>query len=480
MVRRDARKCRRVSVPQGFGAHRMQHEEDGIMSKPVMHGDRWIQRPQPWRGSFMAAWVVSLFLFQGSVVAQESSGQLSAGDCKKQVQQAKGEIERALKRGDQIEIAHWVESLGSLNCPEAVGVILRIGESIVQDPVRSAVQKSLARITSVDAIGYMGTELEKARSIGRALLIIEAFQDIDHTETIGPLLGVLERVSDSRARNAALRALARKPDRRIVDKLIEFFGKVQAEQDTTWAETRIALLALTGQAYVVHEDWVNWWQVAREQWQPPKVDADSDSRPRTGIYRPGRSDLKLPQIFGQEIASKRVVFVVDTSGSMEKVDPSAMEEGGQGGGPTRMERAKRELSRVIDELRPDVEFNIVEYNSRPTLWSADKLVAASPANKRKAVKWIASWSPSGFTATLEAMMMALAVPEVDTIILLSDGSPTVVGEGQIAPIPPILEAIREANRFKGITIHTLGFEGSLVSFMRDMAQQNGGVFAKIK
>ncbi|MGE3163604.1 MAG: VWA domain-containing protein [Planctomycetota bacterium] len=404
----------------------------------------------------------------------------SHGDCRKAVSEAKSEIERALKRGELAEIAHWVESLGSLNCADALAVILRIGEGIVKDPVRSAVQSSLARTTGASAIEYLGAELAKAKSVARALLIAEALEEIDSPNTIPPLLEALDRVTDPRVRNAVLRALARKPDKAVVTKLIAFLHKIEAQQDTTWAEARIALLAVTGQAFVAHEDWVNWWEVARENWQPPPAGREGDDRPRTGIYRPGRADLQLPQIFGQEVASKRVVFVVDTSRSMEKVDPTSMEEGGTGGGPTRMERAKRELSRVVGELRADVEFNIVEYNSRATLWIQDKLVTASAANKRKAIQWIASWEPSGFTATLEAMSMALEVPGVDTIILLSDGSPTIVGEGTIAPIPPILDAIRETNRFKGITIHTLGFEGSLVSFMKDMAQQNGGVFAKIK
>ena len=100
--------------------------------------------------------------------------------------------------------------------------------------------------------------------------------------------------------------------------------------------------------------------------------------------------------------------------------------------------------------------------------------------KQRALVFIDVWQPQGLTNTLDAMLTAMSYDDVNTIILLSDGSPTVAGLGDIAETEPILAAIREENHFKKITIHTLGFKGSKVSFMKALAKENNGTYAPIK
>lgn len=403
----------------------------------------------------------------------------TSAETRELIKKGKRGLRRALARGDHEKIAQWVESLGTLGEPDAIEAILKVGERYTDDPVRTAVENALSWTKTEHGVEFLNKELLKVRVSSRAILIIEALQRIDHPLAADPLMEVLLKSKDTTLRVSCLHALRNKPSKAVVESLIQLFKEVQQTQDTVWAETRIVLLAMTGEAFTVYEDWANWWLTHGDLWQPPPP-----GRPvvkhRTGIYRPGNVDLELPQLFGQEVSSKRVVFVIDTSGSMAKVDKSGLEEGSQGGGPTRMQRAKRELSKVIRELRPDVKFNVIAFSREARPWQEKKLVLASPKNKRKALEFIDSWEPSSSTSTLEAMLMALDTPEVDTIILVSDGSPTIPGEGTIAEIPPILDEIRKTNRFRKIAVHTLGFPGAKVSFMRAIAKQNGGVYAHVK
>ena len=66
--------------------------------------------------------------------------------------------------------------------------------------------------------------------------------------------------------------------------------------------------------------------------------------------------------------------------------------------------------------------------------------------------------------------------EVDTIYFLSDGIPSV---GALVDTDDILKAIREWNRFRRVTIHTLAIGEFQKDFMGKLASQNGGKFADL-
>src|SRR6185436_13023625 len=64
-----------------------------------------------------------------------------------------------------------------------------------------------------------------------------------------------------------------------------------------------------------------------------------------------------------EIDSKRVCFVIDISGSMKEPTQDASAPGTE-----RIEVAKRELMKIIDELPPASLFNIITFNSDVQSW----------------------------------------------------------------------------------------------------------------
>lgn len=398
----------------------------------------------------------------------------------KQFREYKSGLEKALRNGNTDLIAYWVEQLGSLQDPKAMELILRVGERHVDDTIREMVLNVvLWAQNSPSCMTFFVRQLQHPKKVERAIILVDALDRMAGEQATEGLIAALD-IRDDRVRTGAVRALRHKPTREAVDAVLRLYEKVLDENDLLTAETRITLLTLTDQQYTVYEDWANWWVVARDTWKPKPQRKSDEGRARTAVYRPER-EYELPQIFGQEVVSKRVVFVIDTSQSMQKADPIEGEEGSGGGSRVRIDRARNELIKAVLKLRKDARFGLVAYDTYGTPWPDEqKLVPATRSKKNQAVEFVRSWKADGHTNTLEAMLQAMAYPEVDTIILLSDGSPTVPGKGTITEIEPILEKIREENRFKKITIHTLGFEGAKVSFMKALAKQNDGTYAAIK
>lgn len=109
---------------------------------------------------------------------------------------------------------------------------------------------------------------------------------------------------------------------------------------------------------------------------------------------------------------QNVVFVFDTSESMNAK------------GEDRWREYRDMLSTWIERLLFE-RFNVVDFDNRVQVWSADGLAEAAPDRRAAAVAWVADTArPDGQTNTLLALQTAFAMPGVDTVILVSDGEPT--------------------------------------------------------
>lgn len=390
-------------------------------------------------------------------------------------------LQAAVEGGNLDAIADAALTLAATADPRAVRPLVLVGALHPGDPVRSAVLQSLSAHPEPAWIDALGVQLRAARNDAEAIVAIEALGFLDHPAAAAPLVDAFQSVRPN-ILVTALRAARDHKDRSIIEACIELLERSERESGLIWAETRITLQAITGERYVLADDWRKWLTTRPEDWTPAAGGSTAEQA-KTSVYRPERRSegLGLPRIFGQEVPSTRVVFVLDTSKSMEEVDPTAQEEGASAGaGPTRLERAKRELIQAVEALRPEVHFNLLTYNTGVTVVFEEKLVAAKASAKRKAIDHVAALKPAGHTNSAEAILTAMDIPEVDTIIFISDGSPTIPGKGTMAEIPPILESIFVANRTKKITIHTLGFSGALVSFMKAIAHGTGGTYAPVK
>ena len=215
--------------------------------------------------------------------------------------------------------------------------------------------------------------------------------------------------------------------------------------------------------------------------------------------------VEPPNFFGQELVSQKIVFVLDTSISMEEKDPRperGVEEKGDGKGEgtsvggssrkrddgkfgelpdsrMRLRRVQKELKRMVRELPKDFQFCLISFDEEVEQMS-DFLIKAKPDQKRRAFKFIDRFDPQGFTSTDRALEAAFKIKGVRTIVLLSDGMPYRATD----PIDgaALLDHIDTVNRFEHVPIHTIGFKataGSASSFLQELSRRSGGKYTEI-
>ncbi|MBX3264665.1 MAG: VWA domain-containing protein [Labilithrix sp.] len=126
----------------------------------------------------------------------------------------------------------------------------------------------------------------------------------------------------------------------------------------------------------------------------------------------GKGDGGGRGFFGRGVAGQRVVYVVDSSRSMNHPHP--------GEGKTRLGRVKLELINAIKALQPEQKFFIVFFNDAPIPMPSDRLVEANDATKLQFLRWMVDVPASGQTDPAMALLLALKL-NPDTIYFLTDG-----------------------------------------------------------
>jgi hypothetical protein len=277
-------------------------------------------------------------------------------------------------------------------------------------------------------------------------------------------------------RAAVVRELARLKRKESVDLLIE---RLETEEGRLVDDLVRALHALTGKRIGADADlWRGWWKSARGAWKPPEKGAEEagpEAAPkRGGVY-----------FYGIQTRSKRIVFCIDISGSMLfRLDGDRL---GGGTKEPRIDTARRELIKALENLPDDAVFNIVTYNAAVQVWK-EGLVKATRRNKRAARLFVEGLEPVGSTNIFDALAKSLEIagaargkgksPGADTIFFLTDGRPT---SGQIVDPNQILAEITARNRLLGVTIHTIGVAREQNgAFLFNLAKRNHGEFASHK
>lgn len=412
-------------------------------------------------------------------------------------------ITKAAKKQDYDTIKEALGKLGDTGDKKAAGVIVK---SLGLVPIAEIFD------AAVDALVVLGSEnvgptfeklMKKKRPDSTPLVVIVSVAEkMDDDTSEDWILTCLEKGDNFVARNA-IPVLEKRRSKKAIPILIDMLEKVGLDPSTESYRVRDALVSLTGYDFDSIEDWRNFWETRKDTLDPKNLDKEFEGP--TGLARKMPGTYKPPEFFGVEILSNRIVFVVDVSGSMNLWDKTE-----DGGGEEnwrerrRMTRVKEQMKAVVSKMPPKSTFNIIRYSDSVVGWQKKGAVPASAKFKKSALKWIDGMNPTGATWTDRGLERAFQEKDVDTIILLSDGAPTRLGEKSKALMEQIHEQVTKMNKLAKVTLHTFGFVGEpeyppgqsppsgggggdedlkpedFENFLRKLAEDNDGKFTAIK
>jgi len=331
----------------------------------------------------------------------------------------------------------WLDAISDLDRPT---VAERIRETVkdenVQVQVRAAALQTLgARRDPVAhdlALKYLG---DPTASWDLAAAAVQALRLLHQKASIPPLIEFLKREDLGRLRD----------------------------------DTHKALMSLTGEKHGPYfEPWNRWWEEEHDRFHLPPNPVDTTSSAEAG---------EGSTFYGIHTFSKRVLFILDISGSMDQVP-----KGGEGPPRPKIQVARQELLGFILSLDENATFNVIFFNHEVVPWQ-QKMVEATETAKRRAKKWIESQDPVGGTNIHDALEAGFRMatggggsePVVDTLFFLTDGRPTA---GKVQDADAILEEVKEWNRTARLTIHCVGVGDHDQAFMEALARIGGGEYRK--
>lgn len=370
----------------------------------------------------------------------------------------------AAKDGDHDLVCNLLSKAGTDPSEKVIKLAISIGIQTDFPQVYQCVRRALGKIRSEDSVKSLGKIAAKSKDLRSRILAIFALSDITLPSTIDHLIPLLKS-KESRIAIEAVRMLETKPDKRVIQGLIESLSSADRNMGELSRALRLTLFRLTGKSFAGLSDWTKWWKIEKDQWVPP---AEQKIKGRTALAKvnlPG----EFPRFFGMEIVSLRVVFIIDVSGSMRQEEPDT--------GQSRIDLVKGELNKAIKELRAKTFFSTIAFSSVIIPWDK-KLLPASARNKVKAMSFVDRFQASGATWTKEALEKAFSYKHANTFVLLSDGAPAKAG--QEVSTKEIIEWVTHTNRFRKATIHTIGFSGANIPFMKELAEKNNGTYREIK
>lgn len=301
-----------------------------------------------------------------------------------------------------------------------------------------------------------------------ALMQLGAVGDAKHLDVLTAALDD----ADWSTRYAALVGLEALRTKEAVGAIVKRMDKEEGLMISRCAE---ALFRLTGKPFRMSAPaWNAWWEKEGASFTPistaelAKLQSDEDLR------RLKQVDETSAKFFGIRIVSRRVLFIIDVSGSMAWDLHSEQAPGDPK--QTRMEIAKRELLACIEALDPKSLFNITVFSSDVDRWLDGGVAAYSQSNKTEAKAFVEKLEPAGGTNIYGALKDGFNDPDVDTIFFLSDGEPSV---GEVQDQASIRERVREWNEHRKIVIHSIAVGGTF-DILEWLALDSGGTHKKFQ
>ncbi len=189
-----------------------------------------------------------------------------------------------------------------------------------------------------------------------------------------------------------------------------------------------------------------------------------DGTPFRREPRPGEEPPRTLSYMGVPILGERVVFVLDSSSSMNERLPERS--------PTRGEQAVHELRLLLPRLPARAAFDVVFFSGLVHSFGEDSLVPRDEEHLARLDRWLEGHDFRGATNLDQGLEEALAREGVEEIVLLTDGEPTA---GVTEP-GRILARVDGWNRWRNVRINAIAL-GAPVRARRLLArlvQRNDG------
>ena len=382
--------------------------------------------------------------------------------------------------GDATQQIEALKSLSASN--SADGVKLLLGSATNKKlgyRVTDAAFDALKAVKGAKAKKFILEKGPKLRNAEQKAVLCDVLGGYPQAEA---LLGLTVLVTDKseQVQLAAVENLAKFKCNASVDAIIACMLKADG---TLEYACRGSLRQLTGEKLADAVDWKNWWDTHSKGFDFKKVAEAIQTRAKESRGKISTS-VDGSGLY-ETIHSHKVLFVLDTSGSMRIEAPLK-----NGKKLSRLDYVKKELSAAINmQLDKDTHFNIIHFGDKVYTWKK-KLVKASKGNKKSALNFVKKLKFFGMTNTFEAFKTAFNDPNIDTIYFLTDGTPTT---GGIIVPRQILGHIRSWNRGRNVKIHTIAFltgdgtkmgiiedKGGSKIFMKNIAEQNGGFYRALE
>ncbi|MHC4815336.1 MAG: HEAT repeat domain-containing protein [Planctomycetota bacterium] len=300
-----------------------------------------------------------------------------------------------------------------------------------------------------------------------ALAVVGRTADRSHLAILTESL----RDADWTTRLVAIRALEALRDKASVRLLVERLAWEKGRMARIVAD---ALWTLTGQPFGESVlKWQNWWKNEGGKFEVISEADLAKAEKQRELKRLKQRTRTQNKFFGIQIISTRVIFIIDTSGSMSDVVHGRFVGRRQA---SRIDVAKEELTKSIKGLDQNSLFNIYAFSFGIGRWLKSGIAASSEHTREAALKWVDRLGAGGPTNLYDTLKLAFEDPDVDTLYLLSDGEPT---SGMELDPHRIREDVKTWNRHRRIKIHTIAIGGNL-DVLEWLAKDSGGKHVRIR
>ncbi|MHC4974637.1 MAG: HEAT repeat domain-containing protein [Planctomycetota bacterium] len=366
------------------------------------------------------------------------------------------------------------------------------------EETRRAAIRALENQGDLEATDALVAALQDKRP-GLRVMAAHALGRLEATGAVAALVACLV-APDWPLRKAAAEALGRI---RAKESIAPLLLRLEQEEGLQKEVVLKALVAITGQDFRYRvENWRRWWDRYGEGFEVPSKLAIADAKKRAARALEGYAKPDKRRYHKIETLSRRMVFVVDISASMQNkiVLPPGLppEREKEFESRVKIDIAKKELIDVLAGLDKHVHFNIITFAGEAKAWQK-RLVPGTRRNA--AIKFVSRLEPmkadkqsgkrgkiSGDderqkTNTYAALMAAFGLSDEpvpnwtargsrpDTIFLVTDGLPTT---GRIVDVDKLVNTVTELNRTRNAVIHVIVFDKDAVRKLKPLAERNGG------